>query len=74
MNLPSGKPLWLSGRVMRKIKENHNNPVLQTLKLKIHHHKHGYLKPVEVYEVYEICPLGGMFTPLLTPRGEHSTI
>jgi hypothetical protein len=20
----------------------------------------------------EICPLGGMFTPLFTPRGEHS--
>jgi hypothetical protein len=22
----------------------------------------------------EICPLGGMFTPLFTPRGEHSTV
>jgi hypothetical protein len=22
----------------------------------------------------ELCPLGGMFTPLFTPRGEHSLL
>jgi hypothetical protein len=22
----------------------------------------------------KICPLGGMFTPSFTPRGEHSTV
>jgi hypothetical protein len=33
------------------------------------------LAPVEICKrKSEICPLGGMFTPSFTPRGEHSLL